>query len=204
MFKEKLNKRLSSALTEAGIETPKNLQLKSLSKINGGFDIIGIGPDGSGKSTMAIISAIQKLDKAFEDAPRALILVADMDKAIAMQEQFNLLKKNTDLRSQAVFSEGKIEKQSEDIYKGTDVVIGTPQRVLEIYFSKNLNLNKIKLFIIDDAELIVKNTFQAPVDRLGLSLPKCQHLVFTNEFTDKVQKLITKFIVAPQIIEVMD
>jgi ATP-dependent RNA helicase RhlE len=204
MFKEKLNKKLSSALIEAGIETPTPLQLKTISKINGGFDVIGIGPDGIGKTTTTVISIIQKLGQAFEDAPRALILVGNMQKAIAMQEQFNLLKRNTDLRSQTAFEEGKIEQQNEDIYAGTDVVIGTPKRVLEIYFSKNLNLNKIKLFVIDDAELMIKHGYQGPIDRIGLSLPKCQHLVFTNELTEKVQKLISKFIIAPQIIEVTE
>ncbi len=202
MFKEKLNKKLSSALTDANFETPKNLQLKTLSKINGGFDVIGIGPEGSGKSTTAVISTIQKLDHSFEDAPRALILVADMAKATSMGEQFTLLKKNTDLRFELAFEEGKIQKQSQDIYVGTDIVIGTPKRVLEIYFSKNLNLNKIKLFIIDDPELMIKNAYQGEIDRLGLSLPKCQHLVFTTELTDKVQRLISKFIIAPQVIEV--
>ncbi len=204
MFKEKLNKKLSSALLEAGFEEPKTIQVKAISKINGGFDVIGIGPEGAGKSTIAVISAIQKLDRAFEDAPRALILVPDMQSAIAMGDQLTLLKKNTDLRFELAYEEGKLQKQSQDIYVGTDIVIGTPKRVLAIYFSKNLNLNKLKLFIIDDPEAMIKNACQGEVDRIGLSLPKCQHLVFTTELNDKVQRLISKFIIAPQIIDVAE
>ena len=77
MFKEKLNKKLASALLENGFEEPKEMQLKCIPKINGGSDVIGTGPKGCGKSSAIIIGAIQKLGRAFEDAPRALIIVSD-------------------------------------------------------------------------------------------------------------------------------
>lgn len=75
---------------------------------------------------------------------------------------------------------------------------------MEHYFLWNLNLNKIKLFAIDDTETMPKISAQGEIDRLALSLPKCQHLVFTTELNEKVEKLITKFIIAPQIIEVQE
>jgi ATP-dependent RNA helicase RhlE len=202
MFNEKLNKKLSAGLTEAGFETQKELQLKSIAKINGGFDAICIGPAGAGKTSTIAITAIQKLQRAIEDAPRAIILVADKEKAISLKEQFDLLAKHTDLRSVSVFEEGKINEQSGEIYFGTDVVIGTAKRLLEIYFQRNLNLNKIKLFVIDDAEMMIKNSWQGQVDRLALSLPKCQHLVFTTVLDEKIEKLISKFIIAPIVVEV--
>lgn len=203
MFKEKLNKKLANALALNGIETPKELQLKCIAKINGGFDIIAIGPLNSGKTTTIIISAIQKLQYAIETAPRALIIVSDKQKAMAMQEQFMLLKEGTDLRSLCVYEEGKIEKQAEEVQKGIDILIGTPKRIMEHYFLWNLNLNKIKLFAIDDTETMPKISAQGDIDRLALSLPKCQHLVFTSELNEKVEKLIKKFIIAPQVIEVL-
>lgn len=202
MFKEKLNKKLATALSENGFEEPKPMQLKCIPKINGGSDLIGIGPKGCGKSSTIIITAIQKLGSAFEDAPRALIIVADEVQALEMKEQFKLLSYNTNLRAEVAFEGGKIDAQTEAIYFGTDIVIGTAKRVLEIYFRKNFNLNKIKLFVIDDAEMVIKNGLQGQIDRLALSLPKCQHLVFTNELNAKIERLIEKFIVAPIVVEV--
>lgn len=204
MFKEKLNKKLAQALARNGIETPKELQLKCIAKINGGFDVIGIGPLNCGKTTTIVISAIQKSQYAIETAPRVLIVVSDKEKAIAMQEQFILLKEDTDLRCLCVYEEGKIEKQAEEVQKGTDILIGTPKRLMEHYFLWNLNLNKIKLFVIDDAETMPKISAQGHIDRLALSLPKCQHLVFTDDLNEKVEKLIKKFIIAPQIVEVSE
>ncbi|MEI8136662.1 MAG: DEAD/DEAH box helicase, partial [Bacteroidota bacterium] len=102
MFNEKYNKRLAAAFKLNGFETPKELQSKAITKINGGFDIIGVGPINSGRTTLIVMSVIQKLQRAFEDAPRALILVSDMEKALAMKEKFMLLAKDTDLRIYSV------------------------------------------------------------------------------------------------------
>ena len=204
MFKEKLNKKLVVALFNNGFEEPKELQLKCIPKVNGGLDLVGIGPAKSGKSTMAVISAIQKLQYAFEDPPRVLILVASKEKALAMEECVKLLAQETDLRTYCVYEEGKIDEQTVDIYAGTDILIGTANRIMEIYFKRTLNLNKIKLFVIDDAEAMIENRWQGQIDRLALSLPKCQHLIFTKVLNEKIEKLISKFIIAPQIIEVAE
>jgi len=202
MFKERLSKKLSVALMEYGIETPTPLQAHCISKINSGADLIAVAPHNSGKSTLVMISAIHKLKNAFEDVPRVLIVVPSMEKALAMKNQFDFFSMETDLRLECAFDEGKIDEQNEAIYSGTDIVVGTPKRILEIYFNKNLNLNHIKLFVIDDAETMIKNAWQAQIDRLGLSLPKCQHLVFSEYLDDKVYKLIHKFIIAPNIVEI--
>lgn len=202
MFKEKLNKRLAATLSERGFEEPKPLQLKCIPKINGGLDVIGVGPDGCGKTSTIIIGAIQKLGNAFEDAPRALILVPNEEKALAMLEQLKQLSNHTDLRAEAVFESGKIDKQTEAIYFGTDIVIATPRRIMEIYIRKNLNITKIKLLVFDDAETLVKENILSYLERLSLSLPKCQHLLFTKELNSKVEKIVDKFLIAPTVIEV--
>ncbi len=203
MFKEKLNKKLAASMEEYGFTEPTPIQAQCLTKITGGFDVIGIGPDNAGKSSLIVMGTIQKLQRAVEKTPRALILVSSKEKAIAMEEQFNALTKYTDLRVHLLYEGGNIDQQSIDIYDdGSDIVIGTAKRTLEVYFLRNLNLNKIKLFVIDDAEMIIKNFLQGQIDRLALSLPKCQHLVFTNELSPKIEKLIEKFIIAPHIVEV--
>ncbi len=200
IFTEKLNKNLAKSLLENHFEEPLELQATAIRKINSGSDVIVEAPVGSGRSSTIVISVLHKLQAAFEDAPRALIIVADKESAIAMKEQFTLLGSYTNLRVHAAHEGEKIDKLAESIYFGSDVVIGTPTRILELYFKKNLNINKIKLFALDDAELMIKNANQGQIDRLALSLPKCQHLVFTTDYNAKVERLIEKFIVAPQMI----
>ncbi len=56
------------------------------------------------------------------------------------------------------------------------------------------------MFAIDDTELVVKNLHQVYIHRLPDSLPKCQHLIFTNKYSERVETMIEKFMVAPQLI----
>lgn len=201
MFKEKLFKKLVQALEEYKFNEPTPFQAKALSTINSGGDVIGIAPEGSGKSTLITIAAIQKLQRPIEDAPKVLIIVGSKEKGLVMEEQFDLFGRETGLRVNTAYEEGNIDEQSIDIYDGTDILIGTAKRVLDIYFTRSLNIKMIKLFVIDDPEMIIKNSWQGQIDRLALSLPKCQHLIFTSEMTEKIEKLISKFIIAPKVIE---
>ena len=202
VFKEKLYKQLTATLHENGLEEPKKIQQKMIARINGGADLIGVGPDGAGKSTTIAISVIQRLRNSFEDAPRAVILSGDVDKATALYEQFVRLAKHTDLRIRLAHEGGKFDKQGEEIYMGSDVVIGTPKRLFDLYLKQNLNLNILKFFIIDDAELMVKHQYHSPIERLLQSLPKCQRLAFTNDFNPKVEALISRMMDNPTIVEV--
>lgn len=196
-----MSKHLANALTENNILEPTVLQQKIISKINSGADLIIESEDNSGKTTALVLTTIHKLKEPFEDAARALIIVPSIEHAIEMENQFKLLSVGTKLRIHTAHEGGKIDKQNEDIYIGADVVIGTPKRIMEIYFRKNINITKVKLFAIDDTELVVKNLHQGYIHRLADSLPKCQHLIFTNAYSERIEAMIEKFMVAPQFIE---
>ena len=198
---KKMSKHLANALTENNILEPTVLQQKIISKINSGADLIIESEDNSGKTTALVLTTIHKLKEPFEDAARALIIVPSIDHAIEMENQFKLLSVGTKLRIHTAHEGGKIDKQNEDIYIGADVVIGTPKRIMEIYFRKNINITKVKLFAIDDTEIVVKNLHQGYIHRLADSLPKCQHLIFTNAYSERIEAMIEKFMVAPQFIQ---
>lgn len=201
LFKEKLNKNLFKGLQEHNFSEATELQFAALPKINSGRDVVIVGDNGSGKSLLATVSTINKLNYAFEDAPRALIIVSDNDKAIEMQSYFIKAAQYTDLRVSLATEAGKIEKQTDEIYFGTDVVICTVKRLMEIYIRRIFNLTKLKVFIIDDAELIAKQNVLSHLVRLSLSLPKCQRVIFCNELTEKVEIVSNKFTTAPVVVE---
>ncbi|MDP9047970.1 MAG: DEAD/DEAH box helicase, partial [Bacteroidota bacterium] len=94
------------------------------------------------------------------------------------------------------------EAQMDALADGADIVVATPDRARSIYLKLGLNLNKIELFIVDDAELIVKQGLQLPVSELANSITKCQHLVFTEVTHDKLNKMIAPFMKLPAIVEV--
>ena len=85
---------------------------------------------------------------------------------------------------------------------GADIVIATPDRARAIYLKLRLNLNKIMMFVVDDAELIVKQGLQLPVNELANSIIKCQHLIFTEVMHGKLEHMIAPFMQQPAIIEI--
>ncbi len=151
MLFKKLIEPLNDSLIQNGVTKPKPLQKAILSKIKGGNSLFVIAPKDSGKTTSIVISVINKLKRAFEDAPRALIFVKDKQAALDLADLFNMYKKGTDLRVYCAYDEHNIELQREEIYLGTDIVIATPKRLNKIFYLNGINLNKLQMFIVEDA-----------------------------------------------------
>ena len=189
-------------MADLGFVAPKEVQAKTLSRIIGGQDLVVIGPEGCGKTTAMILGVLAKLKYEFEIAPRAIIMVHNKDKGLELEDQFRLLGKNLDLRVQGVYAGAGMEGQRELLEEGVDIVIGTPDRIEALYIKSAINLTQIKTFILDDADLIVKQGFQTVVKNITESLPKCQHIVFTEVMHDKLQKLVDFFLLYPTTIEV--
>lgn len=198
----KLSKPLVKAMIEAGFLSPKEIQLQTMSRIIGGQDIVGVGPDGSGKTTTYVLGVLMRLRQGFEEAPRALILVSDKEKVQAVVDQFNLLNKNKTIRIVSLIAGPSVESQMDELTDGVDIVVATPDRARAIYLKLGLNLNKILMFVVDDADLIVKQGMQLPVNELANSIIKCQRLVFTSVMHSKLETMIAPFIRQPFVVEV--
>lgn len=200
--KLKLSKPLKAAMVDLGYLSPKEIQAKTISRILGGQDIIGVAPLGSGKTTTYILATLMKLKSAFEEAPRALILVPDTEHMLAVIEQFNLLNRNKTMRIIGIDHGDGIANQMNLVTDGVDIIVAVPDRARALYLKLALNTNKIQLFIVDDAELMIKQGFQLPITELANSALKAQHLIFTEIVHEKIEKMIAPFMKMPVTIEI--
>ena len=200
--KFKLNKGLARTITEAGYLSPKEIQQKTLSRIIGGQDVIAVAPEGAGKTSTYIITVLNRIRQGFDDAPRVLVLVPDKEKVFSVVEQFDALNKNKSVKIVGLYVAPGIEAQMDALADGADIVVATPDRARAIYLKLGLNLNKIDLLVVDDAEQIVKQGLQLPVTELANSITKSQHLVFTEVLHDKLHKMIAPFMKLPAIVEI--
>lgn len=200
--KLKLNKQIIKSATEAGFISPKEIQEKTLTRIFGGQDLIAVGPEGCGKTTTYILAVLNRIKYDAEGVPRVLILVPTKEDVLEVIERFEQLNKNKQLLIVGLYAAIGTETQMNALADGADIVVATPDRARVIYLKLGLNLNKIDLFIVDDAELIVKQGLQLPVAELANSITKCQHLVFTEVIHDKLNKMIAPFMKQPAIVEV--
>jgi superfamily II DNA/RNA helicase len=185
---KKIIEPLKDNLQQNGITEPNPLQTKILSKIKGGKNLFVIAPKNSGKTTSIVISVINKLKEAFEDAPRALIFVKDKEEALNLAEIFNTYKRGTDLRVYCAYEEHNLELQREELYLGTDIVIATPKRLNRIFYLNGINLNKLQMCIVEDAEFLFRNNHFAEVTRTPESIGRCQYLVFSDKFDTRFER----------------
>ena len=198
---KKIIEPLKDNLQRNGIIQPNTLQTKILSKIKGGKSMFVIAPNNTGKTTSIVISVINKLKEAFEDAPRALIFVKDKEEALKLAEIFNTYAKGTDLRVYCAYEEHNMELQREEIYLGTDIVIATPKRLNRIFYLNGINLNKLQMCIVEDAEFLFRNNHFAEVTRTPESINKCQYLVFSNKFDSRFERWQETFMYLSEIVE---
>lgn len=198
----KLNTPLKEALERLEIETPTPFQKKSISKIKSGANFYGIAPDGAGKTTAMIISTIQKLNsEAYMDAPRALIYVKDKEAALELEEKFKVFTRYMDLRIYCAYDEQNIDHQKDDIYYGVDIVIATPSRLNKLFSITGVHLGELQLLIIDDADALLKRTFNNDIYRISQSITKCQYLIFANSFDEKLEKLQDTYMTNAQFVK---
>lgn len=202
---KKIQEQLKEVLGQQGIKEPLPFQKAILSKIKGGASVFGIAPAGAGKTTAIIISTLQKLDcTAFEEAPRALIFVKDKESALTLQSEFERFTRRMDLRIYSVYEEHNIEAQRNEIFEGVDIVIATPKRLSKIFYLNGINLGKLKLFIVDDAEFLSKPSPFSDVIRIPESLDRCQYAIFSTKFDSRMERMQELFMANAQIVEVGD
>ena len=200
--KFKLNKQLVKSVTEAGFDVPKEIQLKTLTRITGGQDVIGIGPEGCGKTTTLVLATLNRFNHKADGVPGALILAPDQERVFEIVEQFGRLNRNASIRIVSLHNGTPVDQQMDDLADGADIVVATPDRARAIYLKLGLNLNKVNFLVVDDAHLIVKQGLQLPVVELANSIDKGQHIVFSEVLHDKLHKMIAPFMVNPATIEV--
>ncbi|MFZ4861751.1 DEAD/DEAH box helicase [Sphingobacterium sp. Mn56C] len=202
--KLKLSKRLHASMNELGYFNAKEFQVKTLSRIIGGHSIIGIAPEGAGKTTSYVLGVLMRLKYTHDEAPKVLILAPNEERITAIVDQFIQISKNKDLYIMGLKASGSIEEEIEALVRGVDIVVATPNRARAVYLKLGLNLNRIQTFIIDDAEEIIKQGMQTPVRELAQSCGKVQYLAFSTVEHQKLHVMIDDFMSLATTIEVED
>lgn len=202
MINEKLDIQLIETLKENGFAKSTALEQICIPKIKSGRDVLCIAGDGSGKTATLVVSVLQRLKASLDDNPRAVIVVPDKDRASVMKAEFERLGEYTDLRVHTACEDEKVNDQKDKIYMGSDVVIGTPKRLNQIYSLYALNLGVVKIFAIDDAELVIKSINYPQIDRLSESLPKAQRIVFASQLTEWIERFAEEFMNIQEVIEI--
>jgi ATP-dependent RNA helicase RhlE len=198
---KKINQLLQEGLIENGLTEANEMQKETFSTIKSGSDAIIISPSGSGKSTTIVMNVIQQLVCEGEESPRALIFVEDKAKVLEMEALFEKLGKFTNLRVFGVHEKGDMEYDKNYISAGIDVLIGTPTKLSDMFTTAGYNVNRLKMFILDDADPILKLRHETKIMRISNSIAKTQRIIFTDQLTDRIEILADKMLLEPYVFD---
>lgn len=194
---KKINENLQEALIENGLTEANAMQQETFSTLKSGSDCIIIAPKGSGKSTTIVLNVIQRLAGATEESPRALIIVEDKAKVLEMESLFEKYGKNSNLEVYGVHDKGDMEYDKNYISSGIDVLIGTPNKLSEMFTTAGFNVNRLKMFILDDADPILKLRHETKIMRISNSIVRTQRIIFSEQFTERIEVLAEKMLEEP-------
>ena len=194
---KKINENLQKALIENGLVEANAMQQETFSTLKSGADCLIVAPKGSGKTTTIVINVIQRLAGANEESPRALIVVEDTAKVLSMEELFDKYNQYTKLEVYGVHDKGDMDYDKNYISTGIDVLIGTPSRLNEMFSSAGYNVNRLKMFIIDDTDPILKLRHETKIMRISNSIAKTQRIIFAEQITERIDLLAEKMLIEP-------
>lgn len=155
-----LNKTLQTNIKALGYKKPTYIQEKSIGAVLSGTDTYAIAPTGTGKTAAYLLPILQELSQEdhSEDQVRpirALILLPTRELAQQVEESIGLYGKSLKLRTITVFGGVRIQSQVNRFKRGTDILVATPKRLLDLLKTKAISLSEVKHFIMDEADRLV-------------------------------------------------
>jgi len=134
---------------------------------------------------------------------RALILTPTRELAAQIQESVRNYGKYLPLQSTVVFGGVKIMKQIQRLKHGVDILVATPGRLLDHVQQKTLDLSKVEILVLDEADRMLDMGFLPDVRKILALLPKQrQNLLFFATFSNEVKELAHSLLKSPALIEV--
>lgn len=163
-----LNEPILRALADQGYEQPSPIQAKAIPPALTGRDVLGCAQTGTGKTCAFAAPILQQLSgrKAQGRPIRALILTPTRELALQIQESFEAYGKYLPLRSTVIFGGVGQAPQVERLKKGVDILVATPGRLGDLYGQKLIDLSRLEIFVLDEADRMLDMGFVRDVTRI--------------------------------------
>ncbi|MCK4647692.1 DEAD/DEAH box helicase [Candidatus Pacearchaeota archaeon] len=195
-----LSKELTDVLKQFGFKEPSEIQEKAIPIALVGKDIIGGSATGSGK-TLAFASPILENLKPNKEI-QSLILTPTRELAEQVATSIRDFSKNKNLNVLAVYGGVRIEPQMRKL-STTDVLVGTPGRIIDHINRRTLRLNNIKFLVLDEVDRMFDMGFQRDVEKIISYCPeKRQTMMFSATITQDIDYLSKKYTKNPVEISV--
>jgi len=195
-----LGKRIVETLREHKFKDPTPIQEKAIPLIYKGRDVIGQAATGSGKTLAFGSIAIEKVQKG--RGVQALILTPTRELAEQVSEAIKRFSKGYDLTITEIYGGVSINPQIRKIER-SEIIVGTPGRILDHLERRTLNLQKIDFFILDEADRMVDMGFLPDVEKIiSACSRKKQMLLFSATISPDINHIARKYMHNPETVTV--
>lgn len=198
---------IQQALVKTGYIHPTPIQQQAIPLIIDNHDLLGIAQTGTGKTAAFCLPIIQKLyQTAFKPkayTPRALILAPTRELALQIQQNLEAYSSFSKLTSTVVFGGVGYGNQIDAMAKGVDILVATTGRLLDLLNQRYVNLEKIEVLVLDEADRMLDMGFFPDINRILTLIPKKrQTLFFSATMPKEVQALASKILTTPKTVEI--
>jgi superfamily II DNA/RNA helicase len=200
-----LSDALLQAISRLGWTTPTPVQTASLSAALQGRDLLGCAPTGSGKTLAFALPLLAHLNRSRSKQPTALVLVPTRELATQVGEVLLSLAQGLPerIKVSVVFGGVSINPQMMNLRGGTQVLVATPGRLLDLVAHNAVKLSEVSLLVLDEADRLLDLGFAAELNQLLALLPATrQHLFFSATFPPAVQSLANQMLHDPVRVDV--
>lgn len=190
-----LSRELLIAIKKLGFSTPTEIQKMSIPDIMAGKDIIGESSTGSGKTLAFGCGIVEQVTP--KDGLQALVLTPTRELAEQVKESLRQISSQKNLKVVPVYGGVSINQQIKDIPKA-QVVIATPGRLMDHLQRGTINLSKIKILVLDEADRMLDMGFLDDVERIIMQCPTHrQTLFFSATISREIKRLSNKYMIKP-------
>jgi ATP-dependent RNA helicase RhlE len=188
-----------SALADCGYAEPTRIQEKAIPAGIAGRDVLGSAQTGTGKTCAFGVPILQRLaEQGHGKAIRALILTPTRELAIQIDENLGAYGKNLPLTEAVIFGGVGQGPQVERLKRGVDVLTATPGRLLDLAGQELLDLSKVEIFVLDEADRMLDMGFIHDVRRVIKLLPqKKQTMFFSATLPPEIMDLVDSLLHDP-------
>ena len=186
---------IKKSIAKLGFKRPTDIQYKAIPNILKGEDLLAIAQTGTGKTAAFAIPVLsilhdRKQGRKRPDGIKCLVMVPTRELAIQINEVFLELGRHTKVKSFAIFGGVEQDAQIEKLQKGIDVLVATPGRMFDLISQKHLNLERVELLILDEADHMLDLGFIKDIRDVMRFLPKKrQTLFFSATIDEKIKKI---------------
>ena len=200
----KVNESLLRMVKKAGYTEPTPIQTQTIPHILDGRDIVGCAQTGTGKTAAFVLPIIQTLDaNPAKGYIRVLVLAPTRELAAQIDEEFDKFSQLSRLKHAVVFGGVGQQPQVDAIRRGVDILVATPGRLLDLMNQRIIRLNRVEVFVLDEADRMLDMGFIHDVKRIIRTLPqKRQTLLFSATMPQAIQDLSRKILIKPVKVEV--